>query len=84
MTHEISRRRQIIASRRRKLPPAPLANPDGVWLPDHERKTEVFIHWDELQYMCRDMMNPANAGFAEDLGKMDWRKDPTYNMRRKK
>ncbi len=81
MSYDIRQRRQLIAQRRRKLPPAPPENPDGTWLPDHERKMEVFITWEDLHYICRDMMDPRNAGF---LGKMDWRNDPTYNMRRKK
>jgi hypothetical protein len=76
--------RQLIARRRRKLPPAPQGDPNGTWLPDHERKTEVFVPFDELQYMCKDMMNPANAAFAEDMGKVHFSKDPTYNLRRKR
>jgi hypothetical protein len=85
MTSEIARRRQVIARRRKKLPPAPQGHPDGTWLPDHERKTEVFVHFEDLHFMCRDVMKPENSHFVEqDLGKMDYKDDPTYNLRRKK
>lgn len=79
------RRRQIISRRRRKLPPAPQGDPNGTWIPDHERGTEIFVPFEDLHYMCRDVMDPRNADAVEDyLGKMDWRKDPTYNLRRKR
>jgi hypothetical protein len=77
--------RQTIARRRRKLPPAPQGDPNGTWLPDHENRSEVFVPFEDLQFMCRDIMNPANADAVESyFGKMNWRDDPTYNLRRKK
>jgi len=82
---DIRRRRQLISRRRRKLPPAPQGDPNGTWLPDHEAKTEIFVPFEDLQYMCKDVMDPRNAEAVEyHLGKMDYKHDPTYNLRRKK
>jgi hypothetical protein len=77
-------RQLAIARRRRKLEPLPEYN--GVFLPYNDGvncRGEDFISFDDLHQICKDSMHPANSDFMEyDCGKMDWRKDPTYHMRK--
>lgn len=77
-------RRQAIARNRRKLPPAPPAL-DGVFLTNPDIDQHIFVTFDELQFACAQVMEPSNSRIVEEeLGKMHYSKDPTYNMRRKK
>lgn len=79
------RLRRILARRRRKLGPPLEGDPNGTWLPDPLTGRQVFVPFDDLQYACKDVMNPENDWFFEqECGKMHWSKDPTYNLRRKK
>jgi hypothetical protein len=81
---EIRYRRGLIRRRRRGLPP-PAPMPDGLYLLDPQTNTEHFISWEDLSYLCKDMVNPSNADVVErELGKLHWRNDPTYNLRRRK
>lgn len=79
MTYSIHQRRTLQRKYGRRPPPAPQGDPNGDFFGG------VFISWDELEYSCREVMRSANARIVEqELGKMDWRKDPTYNLRRKR
>lgn len=81
---DIHYRRQLFARRRRRLPPAPEAL-DGIYLINPEDGTEVFIPFNDLHGICRDMMDPYNAQVtAETFGKVDWKQDPTYNLRKER
>lgn len=62
----------------------PKPDPGGTWFRDPDSGREVFIPWEHLHLMCRDIMDPKNADFVEaDLGKMHFSKDPTYNLKGK-
>jgi len=84
MTYDIRQRRQLIAQRRRKLPPAP-PKLDGIFVVDHVTHTETYLDFDLLHQIAKDIMHPMNArAVEEELGKVDWKDAPTYNMRRKR
>lgn len=70
---------------RRRLPPKPPHNPDGMYILDPETGSEVFLTWAELESACKAMMDPSNAFvMAQEFGKIDYRLDPTYNLRKQR
>lgn len=65
--------------RRNIIDALPKADPDGLILDN------TFVSYSDLHHACADLMHPINEREVEqELGKMHYSKDPTYNMRRGK
>jgi hypothetical protein len=63
----------------------PKPDPGGIYLFDHTTGREHFMPYDHLHRLAQDLMDPANAQVvAEALGKMHYKNDPTYNLRKKR
>lgn len=70
-------------ARRKPLPPIPKGDPKGMFVNTPEG--EIFVTFEELQQVCSDVMHPMNAfAVRQELGKMDWRDDPTYHMKKQR
>lgn len=70
--------------RRKRLPPLPEPDPHGMWLFNPVDRTEIYIPFEVIHEDCKMIMDPRNARLVEqELGKVDWRNDPTYHMRKK-
>lgn len=68
---------------KRRLPPKPEAPADGIYMADPDGG-EMFIKWSELEGACKDMFNPEYFQQVEEqLGKMYWKRDPTYHLNRR-
>ena len=71
--------------KRKRLPPKPPANPNGMYILHPDTGKEYYMPFKVLEQMCQEIMAPHNAEAVEsELGKMDWRNDPTYNLQRKR
>lgn len=76
---------RLACLRARKLGPIPTGDPSGFFVREPEGQGEAFITFAEVEETCQLIMDPANASLVENqLGKMDWKDDPTYNLRRTK
>lgn len=69
--------------RKRRLPPKPEPPEHGIYIMVGEGE-EQFFTWAELEAACKDMFDPRYATDVEQqLGKIDFRRDPTYNLNRR-
>ncbi len=62
---------------RRRLPPKPEMDPDGMWMHDPWTGGETFVRFDQLAEACADEI-------VNNDTKPSWKSDPTYNLKRKR
>ncbi len=61
----------------------PKADPGGVYLTDPTTGREHFMSYKDLHLLAKDLMDPVNASaVAQYMGKVHYKDDPTYNLRR--
>lgn len=63
----------------------PSAPPNGMFFFDQiTGHGEVFITFDELKQAANEIMTYPDHIVEHEVGKMNYRRDPTYEMRRKR